>query len=356
MRISYLFGYCGLLSVGLIPGLSLAQNNISIPAMPNITPENIGKCIRLVPKDAVIREIALNPIITYEGHTEYKDVTPQLVPGKYQYAEVEGYTYAIPQFKKIEENVVVSPGYNRLVAIKGQMGTETKSVVIRPPSLVWKKGANLSSVSAKDPNSGDTYCLVEDRGIVENVSITKVVRPYDFRIEPVAPVTKPVTRLVIDKEAPMKIVAVDPVMKQIDVKLLANPDPAANTTEALVSQASVWISPKQKELNFQQIEVPAGYAWEFVDCNNVKSGPVTSGGATKIVAPQSVAVKFPQTSSIVITKKQLQTRLRDLGLYSGPIDGIVGTKTKSAIAAFQTQNSLPITGMADTKTLKALGF
>lgn len=356
MKVSRIFGFGGLLGIVLTPALSIAQNGMSVPALPNITPENVGKCIRLVPKKEVIREIPLNPIVTYEGHTEYRDITPQLVADKLSYVEVEGYTYEVPQFKKIVENVNVSPGYNRLVAIPGQMETKPVKVIVRPPSLVWKKGANLSSVSVKDPNSGDVYCLVEDRGIEKEFQVTKVIRPYGYKIETVAPVPQPITRLVVDKDAPKLVIPVKPVMNQIDVMRLANPDPAANSAEALVSQASIWKGGKQEPLNYQQIDVPAGYAWEFVDCNNVQYGAPISGGATKLVAPQPVEVKFPPTKTVVITKKQLQTRLQTLGLYSGPIDGVIGTKTKNALAEFQKQNSLPITGMADTKTLKALGF
>lgn len=356
MKVSHLFGFSGLIGLAIAPSLSFAQNMGAVPALPNISPENIGKCMRLVPKAEVTRQIPLNPIMTYEGHNEYTNVTPKLVPGTYQYAEVEGYSYSIPQFKNIQDEIVVSPGYNKLVAIEGKMGTEYQTVVIRPPSLVWKKGANLSSLSAKDPKSGDIYCLVEDRGIVENVPVTRVVRPYDFKIEWVEPKTKTVSRMVIDTQAPMITKTVAPKMAQLAVQLLANPDPAANTKEALVAQSAKWIDGQQKSLSFQQIDAPAGYAWEYIDCESVKSGPVNMGGATKITAPQATEVKFPQTTNVIVTKKQLQTRLRDLGLYNGPIDGIIGVKTKSAIASFQSKNNLAVTGNADTATLKALGF
>ncbi len=358
MKASFFFGFGSLLGLAFAPGMVLAQSNMSIPALPNISPENVGKCMRLVKKDAIVREVPLNPVMTYEGHTEYKSVSPELVPGKYNYTAVEGYTYAVPQFKTVTEQVITSPGYNKLVAIEGKMETTTKTVVIRPPSLVWKKGANLSSVSAKDPNSGDVYCLVEDRGLVKNIPVTKVAKPYSFRIDTVAPSTEMITRQVIDKNAPMIIKSVAPVNASKDVLLLKNPAAASN--EALIQQASVWVNGAQEPVTFQQIDVPAGYAWEFIDCNGVQSGQVSSqamsSNVVKSVEPQGVEVKFPATTSVVISKKQLQTRLRDLGLYNGPIDGIIGAKTKAAIASFQGQNNLPVTGQADTKTLKSLGF
>ena len=42
--------------------------------------------------------------------------------------------------------------------------------------------------------------------------------------------------------------------------------------------------------------------------------------------------------------KDLQHALRELGYEPGPIDGILGTKTKAAIRAFQIDRGLPVTG------------
>jgi soluble lytic murein transglycosylase-like protein len=51
----------------------------------------------------------------------------------------------------------------------------------------------------------------------------------------------------------------------------------------------------------------------------------------------------------------LQVALRFQGLYSGPIDGLVGPQTVHALRAFQRREGLPVTGLADVKTRIALG-
>lgn len=48
--------------------------------------------------------------------------------------------------------------------------------------------------------------------------------------------------------------------------------------------------------------------------------------------------------------KQVQTRLAALGLYSGAIDGLNGTKTDAAIKAFQRLNGLKPDGIVGPKT------
>jgi peptidoglycan hydrolase-like protein with peptidoglycan-binding domain len=47
--------------------------------------------------------------------------------------------------------------------------------------------------------------------------------------------------------------------------------------------------------------------------------------------------------------------LADRGLYTGPIDGVIGPATRSALAAFQRSSNLAATGRLDAQTLAALG-
>jgi LysM repeat protein len=51
----------------------------------------------------------------------------------------------------------------------------------------------------------------------------------------------------------------------------------------------------------------------------------------------------------------VQVALRALGLYHGPIDGIVGPQTVAAIRGAQRRAHLPVTGRADTRTRRSLG-
>src|SRR5213082_2966291 len=51
----------------------------------------------------------------------------------------------------------------------------------------------------------------------------------------------------------------------------------------------------------------------------------------------------------------LQVALRAQGLYRGPIDAISGPGTVAAVRAFQRSQGLPVTGLANASTRKALG-
>ena len=54
--------------------------------------------------------------------------------------------------------------------------------------------------------------------------------------------------------------------------------------------------------------------------------------------------------------RKLQKKLKDLGYDPGPIDGIWGKKTASALEHFQRSVGLPVTGKADEKTKEKLGL
>lgn len=52
----------------------------------------------------------------------------------------------------------------------------------------------------------------------------------------------------------------------------------------------------------------------------------------------------------------IQTKLSELGYYSGSIDGKYGSGTKNAVVAFQKNKGLTADGIAGDKTLTALGI
>lgn len=54
------------------------------------------------------------------------------------------------------------------------------------------------------------------------------------------------------------------------------------------------------------------------------------------------------------TTLQIQTKLKSLGFDPVWLDGIPGRKTTAAISAFQASRKLPVTGVADAKTLSVL--
>lgn len=54
--------------------------------------------------------------------------------------------------------------------------------------------------------------------------------------------------------------------------------------------------------------------------------------------------------------KNVQTKLKNWGYYTGAVDGIYGTKTKNAVKYFQRNNGLTADGIVGSKTAAAMGL
>lgn len=74
------------------------------------------------------------------------------------------------------------------------------------------------------------------------------------------------------------------------------------------------------------------------------------------VGPRTSAVLYPvyRPGSQGTEVSQIQTRLRELGYYLGPIDGDYGSGTESAVRAFQRDHDLGVDGVMGPNTWQAL--
>ncbi len=77
---------------------------------------------------------------------------------------------------------------------------------------------------------------------------------------------------------------------------------------------------------------------------------VTAGPATPTLTPPSLQVGFTNSDEV----RALQKRLKELGYYSGSIDGDFGKGTEDAVKAFQKANGLKADGKAGAQTLAKL--
>jgi peptidoglycan hydrolase-like protein with peptidoglycan-binding domain len=77
----------------------------------------------------------------------------------------------------------------------------------------------------------------------------------------------------------------------------------------------------------------------------------SSGPAPIRSSSASPALTAPQPSPEV---REAQERLRRLGLYSGPVDGLWGPETRSAMERFQRGRGMAVTARLDDPTLAAI--
>ncbi len=70
-----------------------------------------------------------------------------------------------------------------------------------------------------------------------------------------------------------------------------------------------------------------------------------------------VAIGLVFTGSLLADEnvREVQTKLRDGGFYSGEIDGAYSTELAQALTRYQRRNGLPVTGQLDVETSNVLG-
>jgi peptidoglycan hydrolase-like protein with peptidoglycan-binding domain len=100
-------------------------------------------------------------------------------------------------------------------------------------------------------------------------------------------------------------------------------------------------------------------ALALTSCSSLlgSSGGQQNQNAARPPTPPVYEQRAPMQSGIassphsVADVMNVQQKLRDAGLYNGPVDGQWGSKTIAAMRSYQQQNDLPVTGVADHATL-----
>ena len=72
----------------------------------------------------------------------------------------------------------------------------------------------------------------------------------------------------------------------------------------------------------------------------------------QIIEPTAIINSSSNSQDI----KLVQRKLKNWGYYTGSVDGIYGSKTKSAVILFQKRNGLVVDGIVGNKTLAAMGI
>ena len=75
-----------------------------------------------------------------------------------------------------------------------------------------------------------------------------------------------------------------------------------------------------------------------------------------IALAQYASAELYKKGSSGAVVREIQTRLKAWGYYSGAVDGVYGSQTEKAVRYFQQKNGLSVDGQAGNNTLAALGI
>lgn len=87
------------------------------------------------------------------------------------------------------------------------------------------------------------------------------------------------------------------------------------------------------------------------------SAPAATATATPAAKPADTAKpKMSSEAKRVAFYKKAQEKLKDLNLYSGPVDGHRSPTFVKSVESFQKEHKLKVTGLLSSDTQKALGI
>ena len=232
-----------------------------------------------------------------------------------------------PVYKTVTEKVLVKPETEKIVVVRpAKYKWVTEKVLVEPAHTMWKRGSLLHQTKSNlkvldqqfNPSVGEVMCLVKVPAKYKTIRKKVMVEPPLTKTVKIPAVYKTVTKRVLVKPAGTKVVKIPAVYKTIKVKELVEP---ARTETIKIPPKYKYVT---KRVKVQDIQ----YKFEPVVC------------------------KTNLTPNLVVN---LQKKLKALGYYNGPIDGIYGPQTAKAVDAFQKDKGLA-RGALTIEALEALGL
>ncbi len=340
-----------LVGISVLPLASIAQPMMpSDMAPPNARP---GQCFaRVLVPATYTADQALNVAIE-DGY-----VMPRVADAKFSQPVArdviasDGYkTFQVtnPEFGYVDEKITLVPAHHKVVVTPPAAHQGFKTYVVKKPTLVWRRGSDLSNVRRINGATGETYCLVEEYGETVNVPYTSYSAPKaDVKFVPVAEQSITNRRQIVTREASVREIYVQPVLNA--------KNPRVNTQE-LISDAQIIgedrIAPRTTTINTQRLDKPEYYTWVEVPCDNSNVQKVAVNLSSNVAPTEVISAKKPLNA---VTAANVQKRLGELGFYRGPVDNIYGSKTRDAMRRFQESKGLNADGKPNVEALKALGF
>ncbi len=204
------------------------------------------------------------------------------------------------------------------------------------------------------------YMTVTKKREVSPASVEEIIIPAKY---------KTITKQVLKEPAGYKEETVPAeygmvefsVRKNLQLKEGLTFSPSGILSTANLEVAPIDMDTPSSYTNWEEAGCPTGYLFDEADnaCKRILSTPAEYRTITKRVLKEKGGftdfreVLCPGKVSNAVQK--IQKALKEKGYNPGPIDNIMGPKTRAALTKFQEENSLPY-GNLNLETLTALGI
>lgn len=249
-------------------------------------------------KVPAVYETQTETILVKEGATKYKTIAAT--------------------YKTVTEQVMVEPEKTKIKTIPARYETKTRQILETPERGQWVRKKKSPNCFSQNPNDCYVACYEKIPAKYRTESYQVLAEPART-VESVTPAKyKTITKKVVDQPARVEEIPIEPQYKTVSKKVLVSPE----TT--------------------RQLEIPA----QYTSINERRL--VSKGGYT--VWTEILCAENTTSSKVLAVQKALSAA----GYNPGPIDGVMGLKTQTALKQYQTDKGLPI-GNMNLKTLEALG-
>lgn len=287
-----------------------------IPPMPTAQP---GECYALVRVPEQYRNVQRRVVVKPES-SRIEVIPPKYRSIKKRVVVQDGYERleVVPaKFSTVSERVEVRPSSSRYTSVPARYETVTERVLVKPARQVWKKGRG--PIEKLDHATGEILCLVEEPAQYKTITKQVLKSPASARQVSEPAQFRTVSRQVVAEPAKVRRVQVAPKVRDITVTELAEP---ARTRE-------VAIPAKYTTITERELVQTARLEWRPILC---------------------------ETNTTPGIVRQIQSALKSAGFNPGPIDGVIGASTRSALGAYQRKNGLPVDRYLNMQTLRSLGI
>jgi len=287
-----------------------------------------------------------------------------------------------PEYRWVEKQVLVKEEATVLKSSPAVYETKTEQVVDVAAHTIWKKGTG--PVQKIDEATGEIMCLVEvpatyktvTSRILSSVARTEQVTiPAEYKTVKVRELVKGAQEVRTEVPATYSTVRVEKKVSDVDfvwheIHNMHHPKQTRTgnkicLTEKPAVYKTVTSTVVDTPASTQRVEIPAVYKTVNVtklveDAHETREQ--VSAEYTDVVSQELEQEGFMEWRSILCktnmttsTISDIQRALLGKDYNPGPIDGVIGSETMSAVNAFQSDNSLPTDKYINMETIEALG-
>jgi len=298
--------------------VAMAQN--AYEDMPPV-PTNYGTCYAKC-KIADQYETVSRQVLVKEASTR-KSTSPavyETISDRVMTKEASKKLIPVPAvYETVTERVMIKEASTKIVDSAPRYTTTSERVLIQPAVGQWVKKKKTPNCFSANPEDCYVMCWEEIAAKYKTVSKQVLANPGSSNSVEIPAEYKTIKKRVLVSPATVREVEVPAEYTTIKKRVLASP---ARSEEVLI---------------------PAEY--KTVDEKQL----VRAGGFTQWV---EILCAADTTPGVI---RRVQQALKDKGYQPGPIDGVMGAQTRSALTKYQQSKGLPL-GNLNKETLSSLGL